>query len=120
MGSGDLVPATRKETLVVETKQWRRYIEEVLLVPGMDRNLLSVGQMMEHGYYILFGGNKAIIFDDARLENVLAKVIMKGNRCFPLSLESLIPATRRALVMESSRTWHNRLGHLNFDSMIKM
>ena len=76
--------------------------------------------MMEHGYYILFGGNKAIIFDDARLENVIAKVIMKGNHCFPLSLESLLPAARRASVMDDSWTWHRRLGHLNFDSMNRM
>lgn len=120
MGSGDLVQSTGKGTLVVETKKGRRYINEVLLVPGLDENLLSVGQMMEHGYYILFGGNKAVIFDDEKLENVLAKVIMKGNRCFPLALEALTPAAMKASVNEDSWTWHRRLGHLNFASMKKM
>ena len=76
---------------MVETRRGRRYIREVLLVPGLDENLLSVGQMMEHGYYILFGGNTTVIFDDERLTNVLARVVMKGNRCFPLLLESLMP-----------------------------
>ncbi|XP_050131467.1 uncharacterized protein LOC126607786 [Malus sylvestris] len=98
MGTGDLVQATGKGTLVVNTKHGKRYINEVLLVPGLDENLLSVGQMMEHGYYVLFGGNMAVIFDDSNLENVVAKVVMTGNRCFPLSLESINPVARKASI----------------------
>ncbi|CAL9012352.1 unnamed protein product [Prunus brigantina] len=120
MGTGDLVQATGKGTLLVETQHGRRYIHEVLLVPGLDENLLSVGQMMEHGYYVLFGGNMAVIFDDDSLNNVVAKVVMGGNRCFPLSLESMTPAARKASVIEDSWIWHRRLGHLNFVSMKKM
>ncbi|XP_021834162.1 uncharacterized protein LOC110773958 [Prunus avium] len=51
MGTGDLVQAVGKGTLVVETRKGRRYINEVLLVPGLNENLLSIGQMLEHGYY---------------------------------------------------------------------
>ncbi|KAI5333988.1 hypothetical protein L3X38_024121 [Prunus dulcis] len=120
MGIGDLVQATRKGILVVETQHGRRYIHEVLLVPGLDENLLSVGQMMEHGYYVLFGGNMAIIFDDGSLNNVVAKVVMGGNRCFPLSLESMTPTVRKVSVIEDSWIWRRRLGHLNFVSMKKM
>ncbi|CAL8173995.1 unnamed protein product [Prunus armeniaca] len=120
IGTGDLVQATGKGTLVVETQHGRRYIHEVLLVPGLDENLLSVGQMMEHGYYVLFGGNMAVIFDDGSLNNVVAKVVMGGNRCFPLSLESMTPAARKASVIEDSSIWHRRLGHLNFVSIKKM
>jgi hypothetical protein len=58
----------------------------VLLFPGLDENLLSVGQMMEHGYYILFGGNKSVIFDYEQLNNVVVVMVMGGNRCFPFSL----------------------------------
>ncbi|KAI5312051.1 hypothetical protein L3X38_041224 [Prunus dulcis] len=53
MGTGDLVQDTGKGTLVVETRKGRRYINEVLLVPGLDENLLSIGQMMEHGCFPL-------------------------------------------------------------------
>ncbi|CAL2232094.1 unnamed protein product [Prunus armeniaca] len=120
MGTGDLVQATGKGTLVVETQHGRRYIHEVLLVLGLDENLLSVGQMMKHGYYVPFGGNMAIIFDDGSLNNVVAKVVMGGNRCFPLSLESMTPVARRASVTEDSWIWHRSLGHLNFVSMKKM
>ncbi|CAL2241192.1 unnamed protein product [Prunus armeniaca] len=120
MGTGDLVQATGKGTLVVETRKGRRYINEVLLVPGLDENLLSVGQMMEHGYYILFGGNYALICDDSNLDNVVAKVAMAGNRCFPLSMESICSMGMKATVQEDPWVWHRRLGHLNFVSMKKM
>ena len=121
MGSGDLVQATGKGTLVVNTKHGKRLIHEVLLVPGLDENLLSIGQMMESGYYILFGGNTAIIFDDEKMDNVIAKVVMGGNRCFPLSLESMAPTAMKAFVAgEDSWLWHRRFGHLNFESLRKM
>jgi hypothetical protein len=45
---------------------------------------------------------------------------MGGNRCFPLSLESITPAVRKSSVTEDSWIWHRRLGHLNFASMKKM
>ena len=94
--------AIGKGTPVVETQHGKRYIKEVLLVPGLDENLLSVGQMMEHGYYILFGGNKAVIFDDESLNNVVAIVIIGGNQCFSLSLKSMTLTARKALVIEDS------------------
>ncbi|XP_016647150.1 PREDICTED: uncharacterized protein LOC107880366 [Prunus mume] len=120
MGTSDLVQATGKGILVVETRKGRRYINEVLSVPGLDENLLSVGQMMEHGYYILFGGNYALICDDSSLDNVVAKVAMAGNRCSPLSMESVCSMGMKAAVQEDSWVWHRRLGHLNFASMKKM
>jgi hypothetical protein len=62
--------------------------------------------MMERGYYILFRGNKSVIFDDEQLNNVVAVVVMGGNRCFPLSLESMRPAARKTSVIEDSSIWH--------------
>ncbi|KAJ6715423.1 hypothetical protein OIU85_026875 [Salix viminalis] len=120
MGSGELVDATGKGILAVNTKHGKRYINEVLLVPGLDENLLSVGQMIEHGYYVLFGGNLAVIFDDESLSNVVARVVMSGNRCFPLSLESITPAAMKATVSEGTWIWHRRFGHLNLGSLKKM
>ncbi|KAI5327801.1 hypothetical protein L3X38_027197 [Prunus dulcis] len=76
--------------------------------------------MMEHGYYILFGGNYALICDDSSLDNVVAKVAMARNRCFPLSMESICSMGMKAAVQEDPWIWHRRLGYLNFASMKKM
>ncbi|XP_016648302.1 PREDICTED: uncharacterized protein LOC107880722 [Prunus mume] len=90
MGTGDLVQATGKGTLVIDTKVRPRYIKEVMLVSGLDENLLSVGQMVEHGYYLVFGDSMVEIYDDRSMENLVAKVSMTGNRCFPLSLKHVL------------------------------
>ncbi|VVA36580.1 PREDICTED: Retrovirus-related Pol poly from transposon, partial [Prunus dulcis] len=45
MGTGDLVQSTCKGTLVIEMQGVTIYIKEVMIVPGLDENLLSVGQM---------------------------------------------------------------------------
>ncbi|KAI5348918.1 hypothetical protein L3X38_001805 [Prunus dulcis] len=92
MGTRDLVQSIGKGTLVIEMKGVTRYIKEVMIVPGLDENLLSVGQMVEH-----------------------------GNRCFPLSLEYVNPLmANRATVEESSWVWHRRYGHLNCISLMLM
>ncbi|CAL9011631.1 unnamed protein product [Prunus brigantina] len=59
-----------------------------MLVLGLKENLLSVGQMMEHGYHLVFGNQKAEIYDDGSYSNLVVKVPMRGNRSFPLKLQA--------------------------------
>ncbi|CAL8175260.1 unnamed protein product [Prunus armeniaca] len=88
-----------------------------MLVPGLDENLLSVGQMVEHGYYLVFGSSMVEIFDDKSMENLVAKVSMIGNRCFPLSLKYASSVAMKATIEESTWCWHRRFGHLNMQSL---
>ncbi|CAL8994831.1 unnamed protein product [Prunus brigantina] len=76
METGDLVQVTGKGTLVIDTKSGPRHIKEVMLVPGLDENLLSVGQMIEHGYCLLFGDSTMEIYDDKPLKHLVTKVSM--------------------------------------------
>ncbi|KAM2467223.1 hypothetical protein PS1_009053 [Malus domestica] len=116
MGDGNIVKATGRGTLVINTKKGRRCIREVMLVPGLDENLLSVGQMMEHGYFLLFGGTVVEIYDDISLSNLVTKVEVK-NRSFPLVLKYLEEVAKKASVTSSMKLWHKRLGHLNMTSL---
>ncbi|KAI5323718.1 hypothetical protein L3X38_032790 [Prunus dulcis] len=94
MGTGDLVQSTGKGTLVIEMQGVTRYIKEVMIVPGLDENLLS-------------------------MQDLIASVPMKGNRCFPLSLEYVKPyMANKVTVEESSWRWHKRYGHLNYTSLM--
>ncbi|KAB2620734.1 hypothetical protein D8674_037714 [Pyrus ussuriensis x Pyrus communis] len=74
MGTGEVVSVAGIGTLVIETKMGRKHIQEVMLVPGLDENLLSVGQMLEHGYYLLFGDNAVCIFDSWNLNGLVLDV----------------------------------------------
>ncbi|KAI5327963.1 hypothetical protein L3X38_027359 [Prunus dulcis] len=117
MGTGQLVDVVGKRNLVVDTKMGRRYVKGVLLVAGLKENLLSVGQMMKHGYILIFGANKVEIYDDCSLSNLVAKVQMKGNISFTLKLHTTLHVALRANVESSTLVWHRRMGHLNFTSL---
>ncbi|CAL2244935.1 unnamed protein product [Prunus armeniaca] len=113
MGTGEVVPVAGKGTLVIKTKLGKRHIHEVMLVPGLEENLLSVGQMMEHGYHLVFGGNVVSVYDNQSLENLIVKVQMTNNRCFPLTMMPASELVLKASVTHCLQTWHKRLGHLN-------
>ncbi|KAI5343366.1 hypothetical protein L3X38_011242 [Prunus dulcis] len=48
MPTGELVNVAGIGTLVIDTSTGRKYIKEVMYLPGLKENLLSVGQMDEH------------------------------------------------------------------------
>ncbi|CAL8134897.1 unnamed protein product [Prunus armeniaca] len=88
-----------------------------MFLPGLKENLLSVGQMDEHGYHLLFGGGMCCIFDGPSLDKLVIKVKMKNNTCYPLSLMQNDQIALRASVTECTWVWHKRLGHLNLRSL---
>ncbi|CAL8161835.1 unnamed protein product [Prunus armeniaca] len=77
----------------------------------------ATGQMVEHGYYLVFGNFMVEIFDDSSMENLVAKVSMTGNRCFPLSLKYANSVAMKAIVEESTWCWYKRFSHLNMQSL---
>ncbi|KAM0982401.1 hypothetical protein ACFX2A_015625 [Malus domestica] len=85
-------------------------------VLGLDENLLSMDQMINHGYFLLFRGTVVEIYDDRSLSNLMTRVEMK-NRSFSLMLKYLEEMARKASVTGSMKLWHKRLGHLNMTSL---
>ena len=117
MGNGVPVQAKGKGTITVETKIGSRNIHDVLLVPDLAQNLLSVGQMVERGYALHFEDLACKVYDPQRRE--IGRVKMERNRSFPL----IFPNTNTAFkteVVADSWLWHRRLGHLNFQSLKKL
>lgn len=49
MGNGALVNAKGKLTISINIKGSCKYIHDVLFVPDLEENFLSVGQLMENG-----------------------------------------------------------------------
>ncbi|CAL8176292.1 unnamed protein product [Prunus armeniaca] len=49
MPTGALVSVAGIGSLMIDTAKGRKYIREVMYLPGLKENLLSVGQMDEHG-----------------------------------------------------------------------
>lgn len=57
LGNGSILKATGKGTIQVPLEAGDKHIHDVLLVPGLDQNLLSVGQLIKRGHILLFAGD---------------------------------------------------------------
>ena len=53
-GNGAMVKSEGKCTVSIQTKKGERQIKDVLYIPNLDQNLLSVPRMIENGYSIHF------------------------------------------------------------------
>ncbi|XP_060960632.1 uncharacterized protein LOC133031207 [Cannabis sativa] len=115
-GNGDFMEAVGKGTIAIDTKKGKRYINDVLLVPNIDQNLLSVGQMIEKGYSLHFEGESCTIYDKQDKSFQIAKVKMKENRRFPIQWRYASNVAMQAQTDESW-LWHRRFGHFNFHGL---
>lgn len=92
-------------------------ISNVLYIPGMKSNLLSIGQLVEKNYRVVIEDKLMSITDSS------GRLILKApmqNRTFKIELNVL---EHRCLATAASRDewlWHYRLGHLNFKDMCSL
>ncbi|KAL6347263.1 hypothetical protein AAG906_013699 [Vitis piasezkii] len=117
MGNGDLVNVKGKDTVGIQTKVGTKYIRDVLLVPALEQNLLSVGQLVEHGYKLHFEDNECTIYDKEHRRNLVKKIKMEKNRSFPIVFKYAENVALRMEDVEEAWLWHRRFGYLNFNSL---
>ncbi|TXG63370.1 hypothetical protein EZV62_010364 [Acer yangbiense] len=115
LGNGALVEVKGKGTIAVETNKGRRFIKNVLLVPNLQQNLLSVGQMIQNGYSLHFEGDSYTIYDNNNKSTVIARVKME-NQNFPIRWSYATEATMKAQ-LDDSWLWHRWFGHFNFQGL---
>jgi hypothetical protein len=90
--------------------------QDVLLVDGMKHNLLSVSQMCDRGCEVVFT-SKDYKINPVNSGQVVAKGIRTGNNVYVLKENR----EECHLSKHDERwLWHRRLGHLNFDHLIKL
>lgn len=84
-------------------------IKDVLCVPSLTTNLLSVSQLIKNNNSVSFSDSQCIIYN-AKKELVAVANLIDG--VYKLDLQST-PVTRCLLVRNSALLWHRRLGHIN-------
>ena len=62
----------------------KKFIEDTLLTPTLKKNLLSVGQMMEKNYKLVFDNKEYLIMDTLIKTVVVARGEMTEDRIFKL------------------------------------
>ena len=90
-------------------------INNVLLVHGLKHNLLSISQLCDLGYKIVFERDTCLIYNHD-MSNILFRGF-RNNNIYVLSMN--IETENHCLVASSNDTtlWHKRLGHVNMKNI---
>ena len=88
-------------------------VEDVLCVPSLTTNLLSVSQLISKGNKVSFTSGRCNIYNR---RGVLVATAVLVNGVYKLKT----PVYLTAAAVVSSGTWHRRLGHVNSTSLNKM
>ena len=98
-------------------------LEDVLYVPGLSTNLFSIGAAVDHGIKATF-----ILTGLTLINRADGKVIAIGHRAhqklYRMDMESILPESMAyglgASTSNSLQVWHQRLGHINNGTILKM
>ena len=94
-------------------------IEDVLYVPGMTCNLLSIGQLIQKGFKVIMEKNFFDLFDAKG--RLILKAPLSENRTFKVNIKAsevhFLKASGSLQGRESNWLWHARFCHLNFRSL---
>jgi hypothetical protein len=90
--------------------------QDVLLVDGLKHNLLSVSQMCDRGCEVLFMSKHCKI-KSVNSRQVVAQGIRIENNVYVLKEDREECHIRKH---DEIWLWHRRLGHINFDHLIKL
>ena len=102
--------------MTIEGHTGLKLISNVLYVHEINQNLLSIGQLLEKSYKVLFEDNHCIIADAQGREVFIVQ--MKG-KSFTLDL---MQEEQAEIHKEESNTmlWYRRLGHFHHTTLLFM
>lgn len=116
IGNGDYIPAKGSGTIAITTTSGTKTISDVLYVPEIDQNLLSVGQLLEKGFKISFENFHCLIYDSTGKEMLRVKMRGKSFSYDPTEEEQMAYNNK----VNTTEIWHKKLGHCHLQRMLKM
>ena len=90
-------------------------LTDVFYIPNLKNNLISMGQLHEHGYNMRLESGCWQIQHSS--EGLITKVMMTRNRMFPFHSPRPVSRCLSARVQDNNWLWHCRYGHLNFSGL---
>lgn len=112
IGDNKLMRVDGKGTISIKTTSGNvKILNDVQYVPNLAHNLLSVGQLLDSGYSVVFD-NGVCSIHDKKSGGLVVSIPMAQNKMFPLNVSNV---QNCALVakFDDTKLWHLRYGHLN-------
>jgi hypothetical protein len=116
IGNGECIEAKGKGTIAITTNSGTKTIADVLYVPNIDQNLLSVGQLIEKGMKVIFENQHCCIFYAAGCKILQVRMKSKSFSFLPFEEEHNAFPTK----LNYTKLWHKRLGHCHQQRMLTM
>lgn len=103
----------------------------VMYVPSLKRNLVSVGSLADEGHVIVFTNRICLVLDNARNKQIVAQGVRhKANGLYQLgvtsrktnsleasSVEIQKDEANNVVTAEEIELWHKRCGHLHYKGL---
>ena len=90
----------------------------ILFVPKLEANILSLGRLDEEGYQMIMGEGKLTIFNPNG--HLFAEVYRSKGRLYLLKLSIVDQCLIMTEATPEDWIWHSRFGHLNFRTLKEM
>ena len=105
--------------VLIQRKDGRKTcIKDVLYVPGISSNLLSLGQLLQKGFKITMEDMMMLVYD--KTKNLIIKTPLTRNITFKIGMQALEHECLSDVSNKEEWLWHYRLGHLNFRDLDQM
>ncbi|KAH9704543.1 hypothetical protein KPL70_011512 [Citrus sinensis] len=113
VGNGQYIEVKGKGTVAIKSSAGIKFISDVLLVPKIDRNLLSVGQLLEKGYSVVFKNKICVITDP---NGVVLFSVKMNSKSFSLSWNK-DECSAYQCTLNQAELWHKRMGHFHYSAL---
>ncbi|PKU80169.1 Retrovirus-related Pol polyprotein from transposon TNT 1-94 [Dendrobium catenatum] len=100
-----------KGSIAVGTNDGKvKLLHDILYVPKLAHNLLSIGQLINSGYKVEFD-EKAWKIEEKNKQQI-ARILMAPNKKFPLNISTVQEKVLIAKKISDAELWHIRYDHL--------
>lgn len=107
-----LVCEAFNDILIMRKDGKQPLISNVLYIPGIKKNLLSIGQLFENNYTVTMEDKMmGVYYLGGRL---ILKELMSQNRTFKTELDMMEHKGQTTMAIRDYWLWHYRFFHLNF------
>ena len=113
VGNGQYIEVKGKGTVAIKSSAGIKLISDVLLVHKIDQNLLSVGQLLEKGYSVVFKNNMCVITDP---KGVVLFSVKMNSKSFSLSWNK-DECSAYQCTLNQAELWHKRMGHFHYSAL---
>eukprot|EP00253_Pinus_taeda_P021600 PITA_21600 len=119
MGDDGRYSATGIGTISFERESGKPFVlKEVMHVPGLEKNLISVAMLEDKGYDVVFSEGKAFLRSKTTGET--RKIGVQVRNLYQLHVEGCAAMAGKAeglVSRDDGELWHRRLGHLHHGAL---